>query len=610
MKTYVPSSPFWRIFRVAILAVALEMLFPTQAPAQVSVAWVEPTRGVSVALDATDNVYTADFEYNPGGDIYLTKRNSAGAFLWTTRYDQTDSTRWEAAQWVATDSQGNAIVAGSSMSGYSNPVNAASILMKFNPAGQLLWRRMYESSFDGSYTRKCLVGEDDSIYVLGRAGGAGVTKVKKFSPAGTPLWSYIDSDGIGAPVNFKFAPDGHILITGRSVYGSINGYAKIDRDGKRVWSYPGVYSLTVGDSAGDAFGNTYLVHREYVATNAGTVIKKLDPSGTLVWQRVYGLSGLRVEVASDNQAVVSGFPNVGSGAAFIKVDGNGNLIWSNLDADGPLGLLAHAFMLLDSHDNAYLAAGIMSEMAVCKVNSDGASGWTQTIPYGYANSIALANTNDSVYVVGGTTARLNQEDTSTLPAAPSDLRYVLLTATSADLRWADNSSNETGFTAERCLGTLQFCGANPGAWSVRTTVAANVISFNDTTLVAGTTYNWRVKALNAVGSSAYSNTLEATTPSSVPAAPTELRAQAKRVKSRVEVLLNWIDNATNETGYIIERCAGSTCTDFRTIASLTADAIQYADGGVARSTTYRYRVLATGRSGNSPYSNIATVKTP
>ena len=32
--------------------------------------------------------------------------------------------------------------------------------------------------------------------------------------------------------------------------------------------------------------------------------------------------------------------------------------------------------------------------------------------------------------------------------------------------------------------------------------------------------------------------------------------------------------------------------------------------GVARATTYRYRVRATGNGGNSTYSNIVTVKTP
>lgn len=212
----------------------------------------------------------------------------------------------------------------------------------------------------------------------------------------------------------------------------------------------------------------------------------------------------------------------------------------------------------------------------------------------------------------GTTARLSQGDAPTLPAAPSSLTYSGLTATSIDLNWTDNSSNETGFAVERCMGTLLFCAGNPGAWLVRTTTAASITRFTDTGLAAGTAYVWRVKAFNAVGNSGYSNHLSATTPAipAIPAAPTNLQAQARRVGSKAQVSLSWTDNATNETGYTVERCRGSTCANFSAVALLTANTVQYTDAGVARATTYRYRVMATGSGGNSPYSNIVTVKTP
>jgi hypothetical protein len=317
-------------------------------------------------------------------------------------------------------------------------------------------------------------------------------------------------------------------------------------------------------------------------------------------------------VGSDNQAVVSGFPSSGSpGAAFIKVDGNGTLLWANLDADGPLGLLAHAHMLLDAGNNAYLAAGTMSEMAVCRVNSNGTSGWTQTIAFGYAQAIALGNTDDSVYVVGGTTARLLQA-APTIPTQPTVLSYFNLTPTSAYLGWSDNSSNETGFTIERCTGTAPFCAATPGAWAVRATTSANVSTFNDTSLAPETGYSWRVSAFNAAGRSDYSNTLSLSTPAdpAAPAAPTGLSAQARRVKGKAEVRLAWVDNATTESAYVVERCTGSGCTNFASRASLPANSTGYTDAAVARGTTYRYRVMATATAGNSGYSNIAVVVTP
>jgi len=613
MNTPTYSLPFRIALRVVMLTMAGALL-PAYTAADVGLAWVQPTRGVSVALDAADNVYTVDYEQALGAEMSLTKRAANGTMLWVASFDQTSTTSWERASWVATDSAGNAIVCGTLMSGYSNPVEAASIVMKFNPNGAMAWRRVYESSFDGSSVRKCLVDGSDNVYVLGLGSGPNgrVTKVKKFAPDGTALWSFFDSAGIGAPLNFKLTPDGALLITGKSITGSYLGYSKIDLNGNLIWTYPAVFSMTAGDSAGDAFGNTYLVHGN--ATANGTIIKKLAASGALLWERGHGMAGFRVEVGNDHQAVVSGFPSTGTvGAAFIKVDTAGNLLWSNLDADGPLGLLAHAHMLIDKDNNAYLAAGTMSEMAVCRVNRDGSTGWTQTVAFGYAQAIALGNTDNSVYVVGGTTARLSQGDAQTLPTQPTVLSYFSLTETSIYLGWSDNSSNETGFRVERCTGTMLFCAANPGAWSLLTTTAANVSTFIDNGLAPGTTYVWRVQAFNDVGSSAYSNHLSVTTPGTVvviPAAPSDLSASARRVNSKAEVRLGWIDNAGNETGFSVERCRGSSCTNFAAIATLPQNTVNYTDRGLSRKTTYHYRVKATGSGGNSPYSNIVSVRTP
>lgn len=377
---------------------------------QVNIQWLQNTRGVSIAVDGQDNVYTVDYDYNLAGDIYLTKRDNQGNFLWEVKFDQTDNSKWEKATWVATDNFGNIIVSGTLMSGYSNPVEAASIIMKFDTNGNLLWRNVYESSFDGSYTKKCLVDINNNIYVLGMGSGTPgyVTKVKKFTPDGSTVWTYFDANGIGAPVNFKFTPDNSIVITGRAIFGSINGYAKIDLNGNHIWSYPGVPSLTIGDCEGDEFGNTYLVHGEYVM-NGGTEVKKISPTGSLLWSNVYqNIAGFRIEVGSDNQPVVCGFPNPNSfGSTFLKVDGNGNIVWFNPDADSSFSLMLHAKLIMDQDDNIFLAAGTLTEMAVCKVNSNGSSAWTITMPGSYANDIVLGD-NNNIYVVGGNTAKINQ----------------------------------------------------------------------------------------------------------------------------------------------------------------------------------------------------------
>jgi hypothetical protein len=70
------------------------------------------------------------------------------------------------------------------------------------------------------------------------------------------------------------------------------------------------------------------------------------------------------------------------------------------------------------------------------------------------------------------------------------------------LSWKDNSSNEQGFKIERKQGTGSF---------IQVAVAAqNAISYTDSTLQAGTVYCYRVRAYNAAGNSAYTNSACAT----------------------------------------------------------------------------------------------------
>ena len=151
---------------------------------------------------------------------------------------------------------------------------------------------------------------------------------------------------------------------------------------------------------GIAEGNSYLVHGEYI-NNGGTVIKKVSSAGSLLWENTYALIAYRVEVGSDNMPVACGFPNTGSGgSSFIKVNGSGGIVWANPDADGALNLLMHAQLRMDAFDNIYLAAGTLFAMAVCKVNSNGTSAWTLTMPGSNSQGIDIGADNN-IYVVGG-----------------------------------------------------------------------------------------------------------------------------------------------------------------------------------------------------------------
>ena len=398
------------------------------AAAQVQTTWVNSPGGVSVARDAADNVYTATWDFNPAGDITLTKRNADGSVLWEVRYDNTDSTRHEAATWLATDSVGNVWVSGTVRSGISNPVNVNSLLMKFAPDGSLLWRRVYGSDFDGSSTRRFVLDAQDRAYVLGLGTGpAGqVSTVRQFLPDGSTGWIWFDSQGIGAPLMIKRTPDDQILVIARSITGLTNGYARIDADGNTVWTTLATNSPTTGDAVGDSAGRTYTVDGDA----ASSLLRRFAPDGTGEWMRSHPMQAFRVELGPDEAPVLGGFPAAGAGpigAAFAKFSPDGNLLWTQPDGDGPgIGLLAQAQLTVDDAGNAYLAGTTLFEMGVAKVSADGNFVATGLASGGTAAAFVLGS-QGQVYLTGGMTARMDFGD----PPPPPSTVDMALTLTDA-----------------------------------------------------------------------------------------------------------------------------------------------------------------------------------
>jgi hypothetical protein len=188
------------------------------------------------------------------------------------------------------------------------------------------------------------------------------------------------------------------------------------------------------------------------------------------------------------------------------------------------------------------------------------------------------------------------------PAAPGSLAATTVSSSQINLSWTDKSDNETGFKIERCQGST--C-AN---FSQIAIVGANAITYQDTGVSAGTPYSYRVRAYNAVGDSGYSNAATATTlaAQALPNAPSSLTAT---VVSRSQINLTWTDNSDNETGFKIERCKGSACTNFSQIATVGADVILYSNTRLTKNTTYSYRVRAYNAAGNSGYSGPTNATT-
>ncbi len=190
------------------------------------------------------------------------------------------------------------------------------------------------------------------------------------------------------------------------------------------------------------------------------------------------------------------------------------------------------------------------------------------------------------------------------PVAPSAPQSLAAKAGdgSVSLTWQPPASNG----AANITGYDVYRGTSPGAES-STPLATGVTttSFTDSTAANGTTYYYKVTAVNAAGQSPRSNEASATPQATAPSAPTGLMASG----SNGSVKLSWIAPASNGgsqiTGYDVYRGTspgGESSTPIATGVSGST----YTDTGVTNGTTYYYKVTAVNAVGQSPQSNEAS----
>jgi fibronectin type 3 domain-containing protein len=181
---------------------------------------------------------------------------------------------------------------------------------------------------------------------------------------------------------------------------------------------------------------------------------------------------------------------------------------------------------------------------------------------------------------GGTSAQSTEVSATPQVAAPSAPTGLTATAgnSSVTLNWTA-SSGATSYNVYR--------GAAAGGESA-TPLATGItsVSYPDTAVTNGTTYYYKVAAVNGGGTSSQSAEASATPEPPAPAAPTNLTAKA----GYSSVTLNWTasSGATSYNVYRGTTAGGESATPLAT--GLTS--ISYADTAVTNGTTYYYKVAA------------------
>ena len=189
---------------------------------------------------------------------------------------------------------------------------------------------------------------------------------------------------------------------------------------------------------------------------------------------------------------------------------------------------------------------------------------------------------------------------SDVPDQVTGLTGTALPSAEIKIDWttpANNGYAITGYVIERSIDAGQ-------TWGVLVAdTQSTAVTYTDTALTIGNTYNYRVAAINAVGTGVVSSDV-AIVAGDIPDTPIiTIVAQAG---SQIEITWSAPNaNAYPLTGYAIERSTDGI--NWSPLTTPLASATNFVDTGLTAGTTYHYRMVAINQIGASAWSNAPSV---
>lgn len=334
----------------------------------------------SLALDSNGDVIVTGTRFISGTDwdmVTIKYDGTTGAELWVVIEPGTG--KFDTGKDVAIDADDNVIVVGSVT---TSDVDIDYFTVKYDTDGTELWSNLFGGTRSDNAK---LVRLDDAgnIYIAGDYEYTVETTyfdfcLLKYNPAGTLLWSATEDSGFGkldTPFAMKLDADNDIIIGGSGFTDILNeeDYLTMKFSGesgaldwKRFYAGDAEALDVVNAIAIDATKNVYVTGKsKSIATSEDYYTIAYDMDGTELWAKRYTTAGLRydeakdIRVSSDNDFVyVTGYsyyPGSNNDYTTVKYDVvDGNQEWTTV-FDGPAGNSDQALkMKLDLDNNIYV----------------------------------------------------------------------------------------------------------------------------------------------------------------------------------------------------------------------------------------------------------------
>ena len=336
---------------------------------------------------------------NGDRDVYIVKLDSTGAVSWQKMDGGSGN---DVGFSIQQTSDGGYITAGWSkstdISGVTNNGEFDFYILKLDSAGALSWQKMYGGSF-GDFAISIQQTSDGGYIVAGSSNSTDITGVTnngdsdayivKLDSTGALSWQKMfGGSGSDSAISIQQTNDGGYIVAGSSNSTDISGVTN------------------------NGFNDFYLV--------------KLDSTGALSWQKMYGGSGndvgFSIQQTSDggyivagssNSTDITGVTNNGDRDVYIvKLDSAGVLSWQKMFG-GSFG--DFAISIQQTSDGGYIVGGYSKstdisgvtnngefDFYILKLDSAGALSW-QKMYGGSGDDLArsIQQTSDGGYIVGG-----------------------------------------------------------------------------------------------------------------------------------------------------------------------------------------------------------------